>query len=108
MTTWHITIIFQAPRGAVITDDAVDGIHGARPEFHTVSRMPGNQLEFTADADSNSSVDLYAAAYRRAAEASTDVLGFPVEFLRGEVVRHDHWLEQIDPNGGIRNWAASA
>lgn len=108
MTTWHITIIFEAPRGAVITDDAVSAIHDVRQEFNTVSRLPGNQLEFTADADSNSSVDLYAAAYRRAAEASTDVLGFPVEFLRGEVVRFDHWLEQIDPNGHIRKWTASA
>lgn len=102
MTTWHIAVTFQAPRGAVITNEAVDSIHEARPEFNTVSRLADNRLEFTVDADSDSSAELYARAYRRAAEASTDVLGFPVEFLRGEVVRFDHWLEQIDPNGEIR------
>lgn len=105
MTTWHISIVFDAPRGAVVTDDTISSLHEAQPEFNTVSRLPDNRLEFTVDADSTSSAALYAAVYRRAAEASTDVLGCPVEFLRGEVVRFDHWLEQIDPNGEIRNWA---
>lgn len=105
MTTWHITIIFQTPRGAVITDDAVTSIHEARPEFSMVSRIADNLLEFMVDADHESSADLFATACRRAAEASTDALGYPVEFLRGEVVRYDDWLEQIDPNGKIRNWA---
>jgi hypothetical protein len=105
MTTWHVTIVFQAPRGAVITDDVVTDIHDARPEFNVVSRIADDQLEFMFHADNDSSTDLYTEAYRRAAEASTDVLGYPVEFLRGEVVRFDHWLEQIDPTGKIRNWA---
>jgi len=104
MTTWHISITFEAPRGAVITDDTVSAIHEARPEFNTVSRLPDNRLEFTVDADSGSSADLYAGVYRVAVQVSTYVLG-PVKFLRGEVVRHDHWLEQIDPNGEIRAWA---
>jgi hypothetical protein len=108
MTTWHISITFEAPRGAVITDDTITNIHEARPEFSTVSSLPGNQLEFTADVSSGSSTDLYAETYRRAADAATDELGQPVEFIRGEVVRHDHWLEQIDPNGDLRKWAASA
>lgn len=106
MTTWHITIVFQVPRGAVITDDVVTDIHDARPEFTMVSRIAADQLEFTVDADSDSSVDLFAEAYRRAAEASTDVLGYPVEvFLHGEVVRYDHWLDRVDPNGSTRSWS---
>lgn len=105
MSTWHITILFQAPRGAVITDSTVEKIHNARPEFSCVSHLMGNQLEFTADVDSNDSTQLYATAYRRAAEVSTDVLGYPVEFLRSEVVLYDHWLEQIDPGGAVRAWA---
>lgn len=104
MITWHISITFEAPRGAVITDDTITSIHEARPEFSSVSGLPGNRLEFTVDADSHSSEHLYAVVYRQAADASTDILGFPVEFLRGEIVRFDHWLEQIDPNGKIRDW----
>lgn len=103
MITWHITIIFQAPRGAVITDNAVGSIHDAVPEFTAVSRIADDQLEFMVDMDHESSTHLYAMAYGRAAEASTDALGYPVQFLRSEVVRFDHWLEQIDPNGEIRN-----
>jgi hypothetical protein len=104
MGTWHVTIILQAPRGAVITDDTVTSIHDARPEFTMVSHLADNLLEFMADADHSSSDVLFATACRRAAEASTDVLGFPVEFIRGEVIRHDHWLDQIDPNRNIRGW----
>lgn len=107
MPTWHIMMVFQVPRGAEITGEAVDAMLDARPEFASVSSLADNQLEFTADVDSDSSDELYAKVYRRAAEVSTDVLGFPVEFIRGEVVRYDHWLDQIDPNGGIRNWATS-
>jgi hypothetical protein len=105
MTTWHITILFQAPRDAVITDNAVGRIHDARPEFSTVSRLADNLLEFMVDADHHSSTTLFATACRRAAEASGDVVGLPVKFIRGEVVRYDHWLEQIDPDGKIRNEA---
>jgi len=105
MITWHIGIVFQAPRGAVITDDVVESMREAPPEFNSVSRLPNNQLEFTVDADSDSSVDLYAKAYQHAADAATDELGYPVEFVRGEVVRFDHWLEQIDPGGAVRAWA---
>lgn len=104
-TTWYISITFEAPRGAVITDDAIGNIHEAAPEFNTVSRVAGNQLHFTVDADSDSSTDLYVKVYRMAANAATDELGCPVEFVRGEVVRHNVWLEQIDPNGEIRKWA---
>lgn len=106
MTTWHISIIFQASRGATITDDVVGSIHDAVPEFTAVSRIADDQLEFVADVDHESSTHLYAMAYGRAAEASTDMLGFPVEFLRSEVVRYDHWLDQIDSNGEIRAWAS--
>lgn len=105
MTTWHITIIFQAPRGAMITDDAVGSIHDAVPEFTAVSRIADDQLEFMADVDHESSTHLYTMAYGRAAEASTDALGYPVEFVRGEVVRHDVWMDQIDPGGAVRAWA---
>lgn len=102
MITWHITIAFQAPRGAVITDDTISSIHEAWPEFSTVSRVDGNQLHFTVDADSESSTDLYAKACRTAANAATDELGQPVEFVRGEVVRHDVWMDQLDPGGVVR------
>lgn len=104
MITWHITIRFQAPRGAVVTDETVTSIHEAIPEFTWVSHLSDNQLEFAADAAYGSSTDLYAKAYRKAANAATDVLGYPVEFIRGEVVRHDVWLEQIDPGGAVRAW----
>lgn len=98
MTTWHITIVFQVPRGAVITDDVVTDIHDARPEFTMVSRIAADQLEFTVDADNASSAELYAMAIQRAADVSTDVLGFPVELLRAEIAEHGHWLDcQVRP-----------
>lgn len=103
MTTWHIMLILQAPRGADITMDAIESMREARPEFTSVSRLRDNQLEFSVDADNVSSAELYAIAVQRAAEVSTDVLGFPVELLRAEITEYGHWLEQIDPNGAIRS-----
>lgn len=104
MTTWHIMLILQAPRGADITMDAIESMREARPEFTSVSRLKDNQLEFSVDADSASSAELYAMAIQRAADVSTDVLGFPVELLRAEITEHGHWLERIDPNGKIRKF----
>jgi len=102
MPTWHITITFQAPRGAEITDDVVADLHETLPGVSTVSHMPDNRLEFMLHADSPDSSDLYTLVYQRVADACTDVLGFPVEFLHSEVAEFGYWLDQIDPNGNIR------
>lgn len=105
MQNWHIMVTLQAPRGADITDDAVEAMQSARPEFTSVSRLKGNRLEFMADVHSNSGGEMFAEACRRSAEVSTDVLGFPVELLHGEVMHHDQWMKQIDPTGKIQQWA---
>lgn len=106
MTTWHIEIKFQAPRGAVFEEGTTDLISDALPpEFRAVSHNTDNELEFVVYGEGVDGHSVYAEAYQRAVDACTDVLGYPVEFRRAEVLNYDHWEKENDPDGSIRAWA---
>jgi hypothetical protein len=106
MTTWHIEIKFQAPRRAVIKEGTTDDISDALPSpFISVSHNEFNELEFVVYEKGPDSLTVYTEAYRLSATACTDVLGYPVEFIRAEILDYDHWEKQHDPDGSIRAWA---
>jgi hypothetical protein len=106
MNNWRIEIKFQAPRGAVITEGVTDQISDALPpEFKSVSHNTANEMEFVLFKEGINGHSVYFEAYRYAVDACTDVLGYPVEFLRAEIVDYDHWEKENDPDGSIRAWA---
>lgn len=96
MPKWHITIMFQAPRGADIKVETLDELVNALLEVSAVTHTPANELEFMLTVETSDSVEAYTAAYQRVAEVCTDVLGLPVEFLRGEVVDYDHFVQKLN------------